>query len=147
AGARRSTAAARRVLRRHLRMLGSHPIGLTAAASLAAGSTVHLRGIARPMPPSRVDTHIWRKSTLETGNLRFLVEEGHDFLLFDRVGGSVCVIAAGGHLINADRLLEGEEVSVFGCIDRIADPRAEERSPNGRGGLALAVRSSADHPL
>src|SRR5690242_11594137 len=43
-GARRSSLAARRVLRRRLRSLGVRPISFEAAAALPVGSPVHLEG-------------------------------------------------------------------------------------------------------
>ena len=109
------------------------------------------------MLPSRLRSHIWANSTRQTDTLRVLIEEGNDFLLQDEgVGGdgehagvcvNVVVLAAGGHLINAEHLAEGARVSVFGAIDWIADARADARSAHGRGALALAVRSGGSLPL
>src|SRR5262249_40310104 len=107
----------------------------------------HLRGSARRMVPSRVESHIWVVSAMSADNVRLIVEEGHDFFLTDTSGRSICVIAARGHLINAERLMDGDRVSVFGVLYRIADPRVEARSPHARGGLALAVRAADEVPL
>jgi hypothetical protein len=59
------------------------------------------------------------------------------------VGETACVIAARGHLINADRLRDGDRVSVFGFVDHVADAR----SPHARGALALGLRSGDELPL
>jgi len=148
AGVRRSSVAGRRILRRRLRALGTAAMEVSAAASLIEGSSVHLRGGVRRMLPSRAESHIWVVGTTRADNVRLLVEEGHDFFIIPDGGGQVvCVIAARGHLINADRLAEGDRVSVFGTVARVADPRAESRSPRARGALALAVRASDDLPL
>jgi hypothetical protein len=86
-------------------------------------------------------------SAIYTGNVRRLLEEGHDFFVTDDAGQTACVIAARGHLINADRLADGDRVSVFGYVDRVADARGEARSPHARGELSLAVRSGDVLPL
>src|SRR5204862_1142588 len=49
AGARRDSLAARRLLARRLRVLGTRPVGFDAAAALPAGAPVHLRGTALTM--------------------------------------------------------------------------------------------------
>lgn len=146
-GARRESQAARRLLRRRLRLLGSRPMTLAAASLQPAGSPVHLVGTARGMPPGRPGSHIWRNSEEEAGGRRVLIEEGHDFSLVDDTGQSLCVIAVGGHLINAEEMGEGDRVSVVGYIDRIAEPRAQRGSPHARGELSLAVRSGDLIPL
>jgi hypothetical protein len=84
---------------------------------------------------------------MSADNVRRLVEEGHDFFVTDDAGQTACVIAARGHLINADRLHDGDRVSVFGFVDRVADPRGKARSPHARGELSLAVRSGDALPL
>jgi hypothetical protein len=147
AGARRDSAAARRLLQRRLRMLGIRATSFAAAAALPAGAAVHLRGVARAMPahgPDPEPSHIWRVGTSEVG---LLVEEGRDFFLTGEAGETACVIAARGHLINADRLADGDAVSVFGFVDRIADARAQARSVHARGELSLALRSGDALPL
>jgi hypothetical protein len=149
-GARRDSRAARRVLRRRLQALGAQPLDFDAAAALPAGAPVHLRGTALRMLPGRLESHIWGCRELNKINLRLLVEEGHDFLLADAAGQTVCVIAAGGRLINADHVAEGDAVSVFGYVDRVAvaHPQAgQARSPHARGQLSLAVRSGDALPL
>jgi hypothetical protein len=97
------------------------------------------------MHPGRGDVEIWTVTTLDDGNLRHLVEEGRDFLLAGPTGETVRVIAAGGHLINSDELVAGDVVSVWGYVDRVADPRGGVAG--GRGALAVAVRSGDTLPL
>jgi hypothetical protein len=149
-GVRRDSPAARRLLRRRLRMLGTRAASFPQAAALTAGSAVHVRGVARRMPAAqsaRPDAPIWQVSTMTTALAQLLVEEGQDFFLADDAGATACVIAARGYLINADALIEGETVSVFGFVDRIADARADSRSAHARGELSLAVRSGDTLPL
>src|SRR3954447_2895107 len=86
AGARRDSRAARRLLQRRLRVLGTRPIPLATAVTLPPGSPVHVAGIARAMPGSGVESHIWFVSATSTGSVRVLVEEGRDFLVYDRSG-------------------------------------------------------------
>jgi hypothetical protein len=149
-GARRASSAGIRMLRRRLRALGTRPIDVAAAVASppAPGTWVHLRGTARRMGQGRATSDIWVIRTVNTDNVRLILEEGDDFFLQDQgASEAVCVISAGGYLINGDCLVGGERVSVFGCIDRIADPRAETRSPHGRGALSLAIRSGDELPL
>jgi hypothetical protein len=145
-GARRGGPAARRVLRRRLRALGTHPISISVAEGLPVGSLVCLTGIATALPPGRRGL-LWANRTREADNVRLLVEEGNDFLLADEAGQTACVIAAGGHLINAAEVAAGQRVSVVGFVDRVADARAPARSANARGELSLAVRSGDHLPL
>jgi hypothetical protein len=147
AGTRQSTAAARRVLQRRLRVLGTRPVSLAHAAQLPVGSATHVRGTIRPMPQSRVTSHIWFHGAMNTDNVRFVVEEGHDFSLRDEAGETACVIAARGILINSDLLKEGDRVSVFGFTDRVADPRGLPPDHPARDASALALRSGDDRPL
>jgi hypothetical protein len=145
AGARRSSVAARRVLERRLRALGVAPVPVSAATALPVGAAVHVRGTIRPAAPitpfiggltSHIG-HIWSHGATNTDNVRLEVEEGHDFFLTDEEGQTARVIAARGHLLDADALDAGDVVSVFGFTDRVAD----------RGGPALALRAGDDLPL
>lgn len=129
-GARRSSAAGRRVLQRRLRALGTRPIPLPSAAQLAVGSPAHVRGTILPMLLSRQTSYngyIWSHSAMSTDNVRLQVEEGHDFFLTDEEGETARVIAARGALINADTLAPGDRISVFGYVDRILDRRGQDR--------------------
>lgn len=145
-GARRTSWSARRQLARRLRVLGTRPVGWAAVEELPVGAPVHLCGVARAMP-GRSRSHIWVNRTTSTDNVRCLVEEGDDFFLEMDGGQAVCVIAASGHLVNAEQVRAGDVVSVFGLVDRISDARALERSAHARGALALAVRSGDGAPL
>jgi hypothetical protein len=163
AGARRGSLAGRRVLQRRLRALGVRPTSLSTASALPIGSPVHLRGIIRPLSPSRLKAHmsyIWSHSAISTHNVRLTVEQGHDFFLNadrldeardepnDEAGEkSACVVAARGHLVNAETLAPGDRVSVFGFTDRIADPRRSVVGSSVRGALVLALRAGDDSPL
>jgi hypothetical protein len=148
AGARRASMAARRVLERRLRALGAAPVSLARAAELPTGSAVHVRGTIRSLlVEGGLKSHIWIHGTMTTDNVRFVAEEGHDFFLVDEKGGeTACVIAARGHLLNADALVGGDRVSVFGFTDRAA--RSPSHAPPlDRGARALAVRAGDDLPL
>jgi hypothetical protein len=148
AGTRRSSMAARRVLQRRLRALGVAPTSVESASRLPLGSPAHLRGTIRPVRPTGAEgdlkSHIWSHSAMNTDNVRFAVEEGHDFFLTDEEDRTACVIVSRGHLINDDELLSGDPVSVFGFTDRVAAPRAD---PLDRGALVLALRAGDDLPL
>jgi hypothetical protein len=76
-----------------------------------------------------------------------LVDEGHDFTLTGSDGEIALVLAAGGRLVNAARLRPGDHVSVFGFPDQVPDTTGLNRSPHGRGGLTLALRSGSELPL
>ncbi len=141
-GSRRSSLAALRILRRRLQALGARPTSFEAAAALPAGSPVHLTGIIRPLRPGRAKSHIWLHREVNSHNVRLAVEEGHDFLLMGDEDRTARVIAARGHLINADRLEAGQRVSVFGAVDRVLASASVER-----GGRDLAVRAGDDAPL
>jgi hypothetical protein len=146
-GARRDSRAARRLLQRRLRLLGSRPVGVAEAVGVPVGSPVHLAGTARILPPGRPGAHIWRSLETNAGGLRALEEEAHDFFLTDDTGQSVCVIAAGGQLINADQVLDGDRVSVVGYADRVPEPRAPAGAGYARGDLAPILRSGDMMPL
>jgi hypothetical protein len=154
AGARRGSAAARRVLERRLRALGAAPISLARAAELSPGTAVHVRGTIRPLLPedrSRSEgglkSHIWTYGAMATDNVRVVVEEGHDFFLTgENEVQTACVIVARGHLVNASELSAGDRVSVFGFTDRAARGLPDAH-PLDRGARALALRSGDDLPL
>jgi hypothetical protein len=146
-GVLQDSRAARRVLLRRLRVLGTHPIAISRAATLPVGSVVHVRGTIRSMPRSRLIPHIWSHSAMNTDNVRLLVEQGHDFFLTDDAGETTRVIATRGYLINGDELAPGDRVSVFGFADRVADPRAQSPELQARGALSFAVRAGDELPL
>jgi hypothetical protein len=145
-GGRRSSLAARRVLRRRLRALGARPSSFEAASALPIGSPVHLEGTVRSLHPGRATSHIWSHSAMEAHNVRLDVEEGHDFLLVEETGRTARVIAARGHLINAERLEAGTRASVFGMTDLVLDADGARASVE-RGGRVLALRAGDDAPL
>jgi hypothetical protein len=147
AGARRDSVATRRVLRRRLLTLAAPPMSAAEAAGLPSGSPVHLLGTAKTMLPGRMSSHIWSRSTLDTDNVRFEVEEGHDFLLSPNTGELTCVMVARGHLTNAETLADGDVVSVFGTVDRVIRPATWPTPSGARRELVLAVRSGDDLPL
>jgi hypothetical protein len=70
-------------------------------------------------------------------------------LLLDDAGRTVRVIAAGGLLMDADRLVHRDMVEVFGFVDRVIDPAAAPAgSRRARGEpIALALRSGDALPL
>jgi hypothetical protein len=146
-GARRSSLAARRVLRRRLRALGARPSSFEAAAALPPGSPVHLEGTVRSVQPSRATSHIWSHSAREAHNVRLDIEEGHDFLLVDETGRAARVIAPRGHLINADHLDAGARASVFGMTDLVLDAGEGAGPSLERGARVLALRAGDDAPL
>jgi hypothetical protein len=172
AGTRRSSLAARRVLRRRLRALGVRPISFEEAAALPIGSPVHLTGTARELAPptlrSAVDVggpvdpvdlagaahiahigHIWSHSEMTAHNVRLAVEDGSDFFLDEASRDSrrtACVISARGHLVNAQRLDRGDAVSVFGVTDLVLDASGR-RGGVERQARVLALRSGDDAPL
>jgi hypothetical protein len=155
AGTRRSSLAARRVLQRRLRALGTAPVSVEAAAAMPVGSMVHVRGSIRPVHPldaaeGGLKSHIWSHSAMNTDNVRGVTEEGHDFFLTDVSkngrGETLCVMVARGHLVNADALVAGDRASVFGFTDVVA--RRAPGSPGpGREPRMLALRSGDDLPL
>ena len=158
AGTRRGSTAAHRVLRRRLRALGTAPIPVARAAELPPGSSVHVRGTIRPVFPTGpapgteggLKSHIWSQRTMNTDNVRGAVEEGHDFFLTDDLepaGKTACVIVARGHLINADELLSGDRVSVFGFTDFVAARGASQADPFDRASREPALRAGDDLPL
>ncbi|MDB4980055.1 MAG: hypothetical protein JWM82_807 [Myxococcales bacterium] len=143
-GGRRSSLAARRVLRRRLRALGARPSSFEAASALPVGSPVHLEGTVRSLHPGRATSHIWSHSAMQAHNVRLEVEEGHDFLLVEETGRTTRVIAARGHLINGERLAAGDRASVFGVTDLVLDGPGSARD---QGARVLAVRAGDDAPL
>jgi hypothetical protein len=84
---------------------------------------------------------------MNTDNVRFAVEEGHDFFLSDEKGGqTACVIVARGHLVNADVLDVGDRVSVFGFTDETTRG-AFLGDALERRARSLALRAGDDLPL
>jgi hypothetical protein len=87
---------------------------------------------------------------MNTDNVRGAVEEGHDFFLTDDLepaGQTICVIVARGHLINADELVHGDRVSVFGFTDSVAARGASQADPFDRAAREPALRAGDDLPL
>jgi hypothetical protein len=141
--------ASERIARRRLRLLSSAPTPFArAAAAIGSGAPIHLRGTCRRLGPLRAGEPLWRVQELrDAGDQRWTVEEGSDFLLVGPEGGYAHVLAEGGHLVFPAALSGGEEVSVFGFADETADRSGLARSPNGRGGRMLALRTGAELPL
>jgi hypothetical protein len=149
-GALRGSPAVRRVLRRRLRMLGMRPISVGQATALPVGSTIHLRGTIRSKPSGRLNSHmshIWYQRAVTEHNVRFLVEHGHHFFLTDAEGQTARVIATRGYLVNGTELGPGDQCSVFGFTDRIADPSGQTTDVSARERTILAVRAGDDLPL
>jgi hypothetical protein len=144
--ARRPSAVAMRTTRHRLRLLGSSPANLEAPGP-GGSEPVHLRGICRPLPGADGSRPLWRRAIAEDETGRWVVEEGSDFTLSVAGAGTALVQMAGGRLINAARLDSGDEVSVFGLLDEVPDLAGLARSPHGRGGLTLALRSGSELPL
>jgi hypothetical protein len=141
--------AARRVLQRRLRILGTRPISIEEAEALPVGSAVHLRGTIRPVQHRLKPhmSHIWFQRAMTADNVRLLVEEGQHFFATDEYGRTARVIAANGYLINADALDAGDQVSVFGFTDRITDRRGLAGDLPTRDAQTLAVRAGDELPL
>jgi hypothetical protein len=151
-GARRSSGAARRVLQRRLRVLGTRPITVATAARLPTGAPAHVRGTipASSDRSSRLSAHIahiWSLSAMDTDNVRFTVEDGHDFFLTDEEGETLRVIAGRGVLVNADTLSAGDRISAFGFVDRVLDSVPRGADALTRGATSVALRSGDDLPL
>jgi hypothetical protein len=149
-GARRSSGAARRVLQRRLRVLGTRPITVATASQLPTGAAAHVRGTIVPLSSGRLSAHIahiWSLSAMDTDNVRFAVEDGHDFFLTDDKGETLRVIAARGVLVNADTLVPGDRISAFGFVDRVLDSRPHGADALTRGPTSVALRSGDDLPL
>ena len=147
APSRRPSAAALRRARHHLRLLGSAPTTFELAAAQGSADPVHLRGICRPLASAGSASPLWRREIVEDDDGRWVVEAGLDFALAIGGGGTVLVLAAGGRLVNATHLQAGDEASVFGFADEAPDPTGLARSPHGRSGLTLALRSGSELPL
>jgi hypothetical protein len=159
-GARRSSGAARRVLQRRLRVLGTRPITVATAGQLPIGAPAHVCGTIVPLPgtsapasssrlPAHIShiAHIWSLSAMTTDNVRCTVEDGHDFFLTDEEGETLRVIAARGVLVNADTLEPGDRISAFGFVDRVLDSTPRGVDALTRGATSLALRSGDDLPL
>ena len=144
----RPSPAVARVVRRRLRRLVSAPLTLAGASALPRGTdVVHLRGVCAPLAPARAESILWRVDRVRDEDGLWLVEAHHDFALTDAEGRRVLVTTAGGHLVDADVLRSGDEVSVFGFLDEAPDRAGLARSTHGRSGLSPALRSGAELPL
>lgn len=130
-----------RVARKNLRALGSPPVE---RAALSAGDPVQVRGLAAALPGDP-GGELWRSEVIDDAGGRWLSDEGRDFLLAAPGGPPLLVLAAGGRLLNADRLHVGDELSAFGIADEAPDRAGLSASP--RGGLVLALRSGPTRPL
>jgi hypothetical protein len=137
---RRPSATSGQRLRQRLRALGAEP---TPAAELASGEPVQVRGICAPLPGTRSGT-FWRASVVEDADGAWVVDEGEPFVLSRVRERPVLVLPAGGRLVNAERLQEGDEVCVFGVAAEAPDRAG---IAHGRGGLVLSLSGSPTHPL
>jgi hypothetical protein len=84
---------------------------------------------------------------MDTENVRFTVEDGHDFFLTDKEGEALRVIVARGVLVNTDTLRAGDRISAFGFVDRVLDPAPRDADSLTRGATSIALRSGDDLPL
>jgi hypothetical protein len=84
---------------------------------------------------------------MDTDNVRFTIEDGHDFFLTDKEGETLRVIAARGVLVNADTLSPGDRISAFGFVDRVLDSVPRGADALTRGATSIALRSGDDLPL
>jgi hypothetical protein len=145
---RHPSPAAARALRRRMASLSAAPRTLAGAAvGAGAGEVIHVRGRAAALPGRPASSELWRVATIKDGAGSWLLEEGRDFQLTDGEAGRAYVIATGGHLVNAEVLRAGDEVSVFGVFDQVPDRAGLARPASGRGGLAPALRSGTELPL
>jgi len=138
-----------RVARRRLRLLSSSPTSFAAFAALrAGGGPVHLRGRCAALPGHDTAAALWRvEARNDAGAGRTLIEEASDFLLSAGDGGTIYVMANGGHLVSTAPVRPGDTVSVFGFADEVPDRTGLASSPHGRGGLQPAIRSGSALPL
>jgi hypothetical protein len=146
----RPSPASLRVARRRLRLLGSAPTpfaDIVAGVRPEGGDPVHLRGVCARLPGSDARDELWRTRTVDDAGGRWLIDEGHDFLLTDPDGAVVQVLAAEGRLLGGPVLRAGEEASVFGFLDHVPDAIGRAPGGRGRGGLMPALRGDPDLPL
>ncbi len=136
----RVAASAMRVARRNLRFLGSPAAEMGA---VVVGEPVQVQGTVGALPgdPGGV---LWRAEVVDDADGPWLSDEGRDFLLVGTTA-TLLVLAAGGRLLNAERLHVGDEVAVFGTADEAPDPAG--LSGSLRGGLVRALRSGPTRPL
>jgi hypothetical protein len=145
---RRPSQVALRIARRRLRLLGSAPASFAdVAARPAGGEPVHLRGLCARMPGSAARAELWRAAIVDDADGRWLVEEGHDFLLTAPDGAVVQVQADGGRLLGGAHLHAGDEASVFGFVDHVPDAVGQAPAGRGRAGPLPALRGDAELPL
>jgi hypothetical protein len=140
---RRASAGTARIVRQRLRALGAAPSGDKLPVD---GEPVQVRGTCASLPGSAGRGDLWRAAVVEDAQGLWAVDEGEDFLLRG-AGGPTLVLAAGGRLVNAARLVPGDEVAVFGLADQAPDRLGLEGAPHGRGGFVRAIRSGPSHPL
>ncbi len=155
---RRPSPATARIVRQRLRALGAEPrpaagsaTGSTTAVELPDDGPIQLRGTCVRLPGAQgagPGAALWRSSVVEDDAGLWAVEEGEDFVLRDAAGRSTLVLAAGGRLVNAERLAEGDEVALFGLADETPDRVGIAGAAYGRGGgLVATLRSGPRHPL
>ena len=155
---RRATATTARMIRQRLRALGAEPstpppgsrakaAGGNATVELTdSDDPVQLRGTCAPLPDGEGGV-LWRASVVEDDTGLWAVEEGNDFVLRDAAGTPTLVLGDGGRLVNADVLMAGDEVAVFGLAGEAPDRVGIAGAAYGRGGLCAALRSGPRHPL
>ncbi len=144
----RPSSAMARIVRRRLRVLTSLPLSFSAFTAQRAGEgPVHLQGKCVALPGHGGGAPIWRTDVRDDASAgRLLIEDGRDFLL-SIDGGDVYVLSNGGHLVSATPLCAGDDVSVFGFADEVADRWGLTSGAHGRGGLLAAIRSGSELPL
>ena len=148
---RHPSPAAARALRRRLGRLGRlapEPRTLAVAgAGKRVADLVHVRGRCAALPGRAAAPELWRATTVRDETGSWLVEEGWDFLLTDAEGRRAYVLAPEAYLVNAEVLVAGDEVSVYGFLDLVPDRAGLARSASGRGGLAPGLRAGPELPL
>ncbi len=141
--------ASRRALQRSLRILGARHVALGELETAPRGSPA--RVVGRVVGACwKLLSHIWSKSEMTSNNVRLLVEEGHDFFLADAAGRALIVRAAGGYLIGGPEgtVDAGDQVEVFGFLDRVIDSAAPLGASRPRGEpMALLLRTGDALPI
>ena len=141
--------ASRRALQRFLRTLGARRATVGELEAAPRGSPARFVGTVRG-PCWKPFSHIWAKSEMTRHNVRLLVEEGHDFFLGQAQERVVMVRATGGHLIGGpDGAIDaGDQVEVFGFVDRVIDTAAPQGASRPRGEpIALVLCAGDELPL
>ena len=152
AGGLGRAAAARRVVQRLLRALGTQLTPATALAAAPRGTLVRVRGrVLRSR--WKLLSHIWSRGETGGHNVRCLVEEGHDFFLAGSDAAQpdeILVMAAGGCFAGAvgTAVDPGDTVEVMGFVDRLVEHASRAGSSKPRGEpMALALRAGDEVPL